>query len=60
MMNNAHEDDSDQAQRLERAEERMHAALFMLPENLTAAYREALRQAPQVAAKESNPLWFLR
>ena len=51
---------NDEDQRFERAEEQMQAALFMLPENLTAAYREALQRAPEVAAKESNPRWFLR
>jgi hypothetical protein len=38
----------------------MHAALAHLPDDLTAAYKEACRWAPELIEKESNPSWFIR
>jgi arginase family enzyme len=42
------------------AEDRLHVAMAQLPDDLTAAYREACRFAPELIEKESKPEWFLR
>jgi hypothetical protein len=41
------------------AADRMQAAMALLPDEQTAAYREACRFAPELIEKESNPDWFL-
>jgi hypothetical protein len=43
-----------------KEEEVMHAAMALLPDELTAAYREACRFVPELVEKESDPRWFLR
>jgi hypothetical protein len=42
------------------AEETMNRVMALLPDDLTAEYREACRFVPELVEKESNPRWFLR
>lgn len=51
---------SEESLEIEMAEEKIHAAMTKLADDLTAAYKEACRFAPELVEKESDPRWFLR
>jgi hypothetical protein len=38
----------------------IHSAICLLPETVSAAYKEACEKAPELVVKESNHAWFLR
>ena len=47
-------------QQYDDAVQEMNATMMKLPDELTEAYRNANRFAPDVVKKESDPRWFLR
>jgi hypothetical protein len=53
-------DDDDHLIIMMTAEETMNRAMALLPDELTAEYRDACRWVPELVEKESNPRWFLR